>query len=192
MKLRLCILFAAAVLFAVGACDKREDTTVSKKPAETGPLIEAPPITEGLTEVDPETGVTIDIPVEIRQKWLSVVIVVDDKKENKQEEFTIDIGAEFRIPDSDLTVKVGHFIPEFRLDNNTITSLSSEPKNPSVGIAVMQKGEKIYPERGKWGWLHGNFPKIHPFQHERYALTLKGARYRDDNPHQGIDVKSTN
>jgi hypothetical protein len=135
--------------------------------------------------VDPETGVNIVIPVEIRQKWISVVIVVDDKKDNKQEELTVDIGGELKIPDSDLTVKIGPFVPEFSLNENTITSLSSEPKNPSVGIAVMQNGEKIFPEKGKWGWLHANFPKIHPFQHERFALTLKGARFRDDNPHQG-------
>jgi hypothetical protein len=180
MKKRLFILFAAAVLFAVGACDKKEDTTLSKKPVEKGPIIETPSSTEGLTIVDPETGVTIVVPAEVKEKWVYVIIEVNDKQEDKKEEFTVFIGGKFTIPDSDLTVNVGPFLPDFQLNEQTITSRSVDPNNPSVGISVEQGSEQIFPSTGKWGWLHANFPQIHSFQHERYTLTLKAARFKDE------------
>jgi len=180
MKKKVFILFAAAILLTVGACDKKEDTALSKKPATKGPIIESPSSPEGLTDEDPETGVTIIVPEEVKSKWMYVVIEVKDKKENKQEEFTIFIGGMLPIPDSDLTISVGPFLPDFQMDEKTITSRSAEPNNPSVGISVMENGNKIFPVTGKWGWLHANFPEIHSFQHERYALTLKGARFREE------------
>jgi hypothetical protein len=169
-------------LLTVGASDKKADTPLSKKPAAKSPLIDAPPSPEGLTDEDPETGVTIIVPEEVKSKWMYVVIEVDDKKENKQEEFTIFIGGMLTIPDSDLTISVGPFLPDFQLDEKTITSRSAEPNNPSVGISVKENGKKIFLLTGKWGWLHANFPGIHSFQHERYALTLKGAHFRDEEP----------
>lgn len=185
MKKRFFIFIAVIALFAAGACSRKDDAPASKGRMSQGPLIEAPASTGGLTEVDQETGVTVVVPDEVKSKWVYVVIEVNDKQEDKQEEFTVVIGDKFAIPNSGLTVNIGPFLPDFQMDGKTITSRSADPNNPSVGISVEQDGKQIFPVTGKWGWLHGNFPQVHSFQHERYALTLKGARFLDEEGQPG-------
>jgi hypothetical protein len=105
--------------------------------------------------------------------WSKVIVVVDDKQTKKQQEFTLKIGDEFKIPDSNLTVKIGPFFPDFKMNGTVITSSSNEPNNPSVGVAIFEGGARVFPATGQWGWLYAKFPAIHAFQHERFALALK-------------------
>jgi hypothetical protein len=186
MKIKkvLLLLLAIILLFSLWACEKGEDKAISKSPLQKGPIMDAEQSASDYIEEDPETKVKIVIPSSVRWKWVSVILIVDDKKENKQEEFTVDIGGELKIPDSDLTVKVGPFLPDFKMTEDTITTNSLEPNNPSVGVSVMEKGTHIFPLKGKWGWLHAKFPKIHSFEHERYALALKAAHFQEMVPHE--------
>ncbi|HDZ88696.1 MAG TPA: DUF2155 domain-containing protein, partial [Nitrospirae bacterium] len=39
-----------------------------------------------------------------------------------------------------------------------------------VHVTVLDGGREIFK-----GWLYSKFPTIHPFQHDKYGLTLKEA-----------------
>lgn len=186
MRHIIAILITAAVLFSAAGCEKKEEKAASKAPATKGPLIDTPSTEEAAAVPDPETGVTITVPDDVKEKWVYVVIEVEDRKENKKDEYTAFIGGKFSIPDSDLTVNIGPFLPDFHMDGKTITSRSADPKNPAVAVSVEQDGKQIFPTTGKWGWIYGNFPQVHAFQHERYTLTLKGARFRDEEKGEQI------
>ncbi len=126
-----------------------------------------------------KTEFNVVVPPEVTEKWLGVTISVDDKKENKQTDYNVESGGEFNIPDSGLTVKVGPFLPDFKMSGAVITSASSEPNNPAVGITVFDDGKKVFPPTGEVGWLYSKFPTIHSFQHERYGLILKAGTKKE-------------
>ena len=174
MKKALLIISMTAVLFSFAACKKKEEQSVSQNTVPKGPIIETPataPGHGGAMSQKPEFEIVV--PPEVKEQWSAVRFIVEDKKENKKQEFTVKIGEEFKIPDSRLTVKVGPFLPDFKMSAQTITSASNDPNNPSVGVMIYEDGKKIFPSPRKWGWLYMNFPTIHSFQHERFGLILK-------------------
>jgi hypothetical protein len=48
-----------------------------------------------------------------------------------------------------------------------ITSESNRPENPATQLQVFEGGREIF-----HGWLFAKFPDIHPFAHDKYAVTL--------------------
>ena len=179
MKKVLFILIAVMLSFSLWACQKQEEQAVSENTMPKGPIIDTPAAGLGHDTEGQKTVFKVVVPPEVADKWTAVVIVVDDKQANTQEEFTVNIGDDLIIPDSDLTVKVGPFLPDFKMSADTITSTTAEPNNPAVGIAIMQNGNKIFPPSGEWGWLYAKFPTIHSFQHDRFSLSLKAGRFID-------------
>ncbi len=174
MKKFIMVISITILLFSFGACQKKEEqSSAQKSPVPKGPIIETPSSPQGHGTPGQKTEFQLVVPPEVGGQWSKVTIIVDDKKENKKKEFTLNIGDEFNIPGSDLTVKIGPFLPDFKMNGTVITSSSNEANNPSVGVAIFQDGNKIFPNSGEWGWLYAKFPTIHSFQHERYSLTLK-------------------
>ncbi len=176
MKKLLIVMSAVLMIFSLWACQKQEEPPAAKKsPMPQGPIIDqsADPQGHGVTGTAKKTEFQVVTPPDVKEHWSQVVIIVEDKKENKKEEFTVSIGDDLKIPDSDLTVRVGPFLPNFKMSGTVITSSSNETVNPSVGVAVMKDGEKLFPKTGEWGWLYAKFPTIHSFQHERFSLVLK-------------------
>jgi hypothetical protein len=186
MKKALLVIIALMLLSSLWACQKEKEQVVSESPKPKGPIIDTPAAGAGHGGDGPKTVFKIVVPPEVADKWTAVVIVVDDKQASKKEEFTVNIGDDLIIPDSDLSVKVGPFLPDFKMSADTITSTTSDPNNAAVGIAVMQNGNKIFPPSGEWGWLYANFPTIHSFQHDRFSLTLKAGLFKESkegSPH---------
>ena len=169
----LLMISLAALLFSFGACNKQEEQPVSKGPAPRGPIMDSKSAPPGHGTPGKKTEVQIVIPRIVKEQWTQVTIILDDKKENKKQELTLNIGDEFKIPDSKLTIQIGPFLPDFKMTGSVITSSSNIPNNSAVGFAIMEDGKKIFPPSGKWGWLYAKFPDAHSFQHERYGLTLK-------------------
>ncbi|MGO9612170.1 MAG: DUF2155 domain-containing protein [Dissulfurispiraceae bacterium] len=118
-------------------------------------------------ELKPKVTKAIVVPEEVKGKWSKVKLIVQDKSSGKKTEYTVKLGSELEIPGSGLKVAVGQFLPDFTMDNDTITSKSNEPNNPAVRIEVFEKGQSIYK-----GWLYAKFPQIHPFEHQKYGLSL--------------------
>jgi hypothetical protein len=172
MKKYLSAAVIVIMLFAFAACKKKEEEQISQTPAQRGPIIDSPADMTGHTKTQ-EIEFQVVVPPDVEEEWSAVKLLVEDKKLNKTREVTVQIGGEFNISDSNLTVKVEHFLPDFKMSGPIITSGSNLPKNPAVGVIILEDGMQIFPESGKWGWLYSKFPTIHPFQHERFGLKLK-------------------
>ena len=107
------------------------------------------------------------VPDSVKGKWKAVKIAVTDKETNKETVYSVAIGSEFTIPNTNLAIKVDNFLPHFMMDGTTLTSQSNEPKNPAAQIRIMEGGKEIFK-----GWLFSLFPTTHAFQHPRYGFTL--------------------
>ena len=111
----------------------------------------------------------VNIPEMVKGKWTAVRLLIEDKQEGTSKEYTVALGKALPIKGSNLVVEVQEFLPDLKIEGNTFTSASNELLNPSVRIAVMQDGKEVFK-----GWLFQLFPSIHPFQHERYNIVLRG------------------
>ena len=170
MKKALILVSAALLLISLGACQKKEEQTAEKKsPMPSGPIVDMPATPPGHGTQGPKTEFQVVVPPEVEGQWTQVTIIVEDKKENTKKDYTVDIGGELKIPDSNLVMKIGPFLPDFKMSGSVITSASNDPNNPSVGVAIYEDGKKVFPTSGEWGWLYAKFPTIHSFQHDRYS-----------------------
>ncbi len=157
MKVKVVAVTAGALLvLSFGACKKKEEPL---------PQAQMPP---GVHEITmPKGEQRIVVPDYVQGKWAAVKIEVLDKTTNKKDVVTIGLGSEYSIPGTDLKIKVGDFLPDFRMDGLTITSASGELNNPAVHVTVYEGEKEIFSS-----WLYSNFPSIHPFKHDKYSLTL--------------------
>ena len=185
MKRFMGIVSIVVLIFAFGACskEKQEAKPAAESQVKKGPIIDTPPAGHGASAQ--RTQMKIVVPPEVGEMWKSVTIVVEDKQQKKDTEFNVQIGDEFSIPDSTLKVKVGPFLPDFKMSGSVITSATNEPNNPSVGIAIFDGDKKLFPPSGEWGWLYAKFPNIHSFQHERFSLKLKAGTKQEQTDKQG-------
>jgi len=175
-----------AVLLLFGACSKKEE---QPQPTPQAPMMKQGPIMETPSQALPPgheaTGqpgheaagqkveYNVVVPPEVKGKWSAVKLIIEDKKTNKIQEYTVKLDSEFKIPDSKLTIKVGDFLPDFKLGAQVITSASNNLVNPAAGVVIYEDGSQIFPESGKWGWFYAKHPTIHPFQHSRFSVLLK-------------------
>jgi len=114
-----------------------------------------------------KTASVVVVPASVMGKWKAVKIQVADKNVKRQRVFTIPIGSEFKLPDSNLTLTVENFLPHFVMDGTTLTSASNELRNPAAQLSVKEGGREIFR-----GWLFTLYPTTHSFQHPQYGFTL--------------------
>jgi len=155
--------------FGLGACKKKEQPSASNAPQ----MAPGPQMPQG--QMAPGMGMTkipmkVVVPDSVKGKWSGVKLLLDDKASKKTEEFTVNLNSQLKIPNTDLKVAVGDFLPDFRMDQGTITSASNDPNNPAVAVTVYEGDKEIFK-----GWLYLKFPTIHPFEHPKYGLTMKEA-----------------
>ncbi len=200
MKKVLIVVCSLSLLLAAGACKKKEQTV--PQPSMPGPQQQLPPGHPGMAPggpvapaapgvpgapagvpgtagvpgniVMPKGETMVNIPDAVKGKWKAVILIVEDKASKKSSEYTIKLNSDFKIPNSNLKITVGDFLPDFRMNGLEITSMSNDPNNPAVGIKVFEGGKEIFPAPGKkWGWLYAKFPTMHPFEHAKYGISLK-------------------
>lgn len=160
------------ILFSITSCRRREEYPIPRATMKEGPIMDAQDVSPHGTPRQKNTFQVV-VPEEVKGRWSAVKLMIGDKKLNKTQEFTVNLGGELRVPDSGLTVKIGPFLPNFKIDGNIITSASNAPDNPAVGVIIYEDGRQIFPEREGWGWLYAKYPDIHPFQHGRFGIILK-------------------
>jgi len=156
--LKKCLVVIVSILISLSlvSCKKKEEQPV---PQASGP---------GTGVMMPPGETKVVVPEAVKGKWDAVKLVIEDKLAKKTSEVTVKLDSEYTIPNSNLKIKVGEFLPDFKMDGLTITSSSNEPNNPAVRVAVYENGKEIFK-----GWLYSKFPTIHPFQHDKYGITLK-------------------
>jgi hypothetical protein len=109
----------------------------------------------------------IVVPDSVKGAWKAVKVEVEFKEKKNKKTFTIPVNSEFKVPDTDLTFKVGNFLPHFTMAADQITSGSNNPENPAAQLEVFQGGKEIF-----HGWLFSKFPAVHPFTHDKYGVAL--------------------
>ena len=171
----LSIMFATSFM----SCQKKEEQTEAKAPVQQGPIIDIPAPAPGHGTPGKKPEFSVVVPPEVAEKWAAVTIAIDDRQESKQTDYVVALGSELKIPDSSLTVKVGPFLPDFKMSGEIITTATNEPNNPAVGITIFEDGKQVFPSTGQVGWLYSKFPTIHSFQHDRYGLILKGGSKKE-------------
>jgi hypothetical protein len=107
------------------------------------------------------------IPDAVQSTWKAVKVEVEFKEKKTKKDFTVPLNSEFKVPDSDITLKVGAFLPHFSMAAEQITSGSNNPENPAVQLEVFQGGQEIF-----HGWLFSKYPAVHPFSHDKYGVSL--------------------
>lgn len=177
------VMLSLALVFSVVACKKKE--TQPPVPQTTAPMTPGPvmqgPISPEAQQTVPGSGMPVQggekqvvVPESVKGKWSAVKIIVEDKVSKKTQEYTINLNSDFKIPNSNLKVYVGEFLPDFKMDGLALTSASNQPNNPAVGIRVLEGDTQLFPTIGKkWGWLFSKMPAVHPLNHEKYNLILK-------------------
>ena len=176
MKKTAIYILPLLVLLCV-SCNKAEtnyagdiaDPLLPAQPAGQTEAPTPPPLRGGAHSDIPDlTGATVIIPDMVKGKWKSVVLMLEDKKTQKITEHTVNLGDEWIIPNSNIHVKVGTFLPDLIIQGTVFTSVSNELKNPAIHVTISENDKELFK-----GWLFSLFPTMHSFQHERFAITLK-------------------
>jgi hypothetical protein len=147
---------------------------VQMPPGQVQPGQMPPPGTQRPGLMMPRGKAHVVVPDSVKGRWSGAKIVVEDKFTKSKHEYTVKLDSDFKIPSTDLSVHVGDFLPDFRMDGLNLTSASNNPVNPALAIRVFEKGKQIFPAPGKeWGWLFAKVPSVHPFEHQKYGIILK-------------------
>ncbi|MBM4136794.1 MAG: hypothetical protein FJ241_08185 [Nitrospira sp.] len=145
-----------------------------------GPIMQGPVSPEGQKKMPgaamtmPATEKKVVVPDTVKGKWSAVTLVVEDRIAKQTQEYKVNLHGNFAIPNSNVKVFVGDFLPDFKMDGQVLTSGANDPKNPAVSIRVFEGDKQIFPAPGKkWGWLFAKLPTVHPLKHPRYGIILK-------------------
>jgi hypothetical protein len=167
MKKVLAGILAVGLAFSFAGCKKEE-----KKPQLPAghPSMEGgmPPMGGAAPDM-PKVDRKVVVPKEVTARWKAVRIAVEDKAAKSTKEYVIPVGGEQAVPNTNYTIKVLYFLPDFRMADKDITSASDKPNNPAAQVVVTEGGKEIAK-----AWLFAMNPGIHPFQHEKLGLTLAG------------------
>ncbi len=157
--LKKSILLIAAMTLALGfaSCKKKEQAAPQQVTPQQVPSI-----------VMPQGGPQVVVPPEVKDAWKAVTLVIADKTTGKTTETNVNIGTGYTIPGSTMKIEAVSFLPDFKMSGSQITSVSNEPNNPAAQVRIFDGGKQIFK-----GWLYSKYPAIHPFQNDKYGVTLK-------------------
>jgi len=166
MKKLLSVILVSGLVFSITACKKKEEKP-QLPPGHPSMQGGMPPA--GMPADMSKVDRTIMIPKEVAKKWSAVKLIVEDKVAKKAKEYTLAVGSELAVPNTKVKIKVLAFLPDFKMGDKDITSASDKPNNPAAQVAVTEPGKEDWK-----GWLYSLHPDIHPFTHDKLAITLVG------------------
>jgi hypothetical protein len=165
-KFTLLVAVLMMVSFAGAGCKKKQPPPPPMPPqgapGQSG-MPGAPHDETGAPPVEKK----IIVPDDVKGAWKAVKIEVEFKEKKNKKTFTVPLNSEFKVPGSDLALKVGNFLPHFTMGVDQITSGSNAPENPAAQLEVFQGGKEIF-----HGWLFSKYPAVHPFTHDKYGVAL--------------------
>jgi hypothetical protein len=165
-KFNLLVAALLMVTLAGAGCKKKQSPPPPMPPqgAPGQPGMTGGPHGEGGPPPAPKQVV---VPDAVKKAWKAVKVQVEYKEKKTKKDFTVPLNSEFKVPDSDITLKVGAFLPHFSMAGDQITSGSNNLENPAVQMEVFQGGQEIF-----HGWLFSKYPAVHPFSHDKYGVSL--------------------
>lgn len=165
------IIYFIVISFLSVSCQDRQK---EKQPIPQVPLQQThdKQITSNTGSMSPhgnikKTEKKVEVPDSVKKRWTRAVIVVEDIKGKGRYEQTVMIGSEFSLKGSNIIVKTGDFIPDFKMTDTVITTASNELNNPALRVEVFEGDKQLFK-----GWLYMKFPEVHAFEHERYSIRL--------------------
>jgi hypothetical protein len=165
MKKLLAVILVSGLVFSFAGCKKKEEKP-QLPPGHPGIENGMP---AGMSATMPKIDRTVMVPKEVSSKWSAVKLAIEDKVTKSKKEYTVAIGSELAVPNTKVKIKVLTFLPDFKMADKEITSLSDNPNNPAAQVAVTEPGKE------EWkGWLYSMHPSIHPFPHDKLSVTLVG------------------
>jgi hypothetical protein len=167
--LKKTVAVAAVLVLAIslGACKKKEaqPQIPAGHPGMQGGMPGMPAGAPPVQKIDR----TVIVPKEVAKKWSAVKLNIEDKTGKGAKQYVVAVGSDLSIPNTNMKVKVLAFLPDFRMGDKEITSATDKPNNPAAQIIVQEPGKE------EWkGWVYSMHPEVHPFQHEKIAITLIG------------------
>jgi hypothetical protein len=166
---KIALLTVALLVFALAlsACKKKEQAPPPPMPGQGMPGQEMPGQHGGMAPMGGGPEKKVVVPDAVKGNWKAVKIEVEYKEKKAKKQYSVPLHSEFKVPDSDLVVKIGEFLPHFTMAADSITSSSNNPENPAARMEVLQNQKEIF-----HGWLFAKFPTVHPFQNDKYGITL--------------------
>jgi hypothetical protein len=166
MKKLLSAVLACSLVLTIAGCKKEEEKAQLPPghPSAEGGMQQQ----SGMPDM-PRVDRSVTVPNEVKAKWKSVKLAIEDRTSKSVKEYTVAVGSDLAVPNTKVTVKVLAFLPDFLMNEKDITSASDKPNNPAAQVAVREQGREVWK-----GWLYSMHPGVHPFQHEKIALTLVG------------------
>ena len=164
------VLLALVSILMLSACKAKEEAPPEAAPTPLeqqepgGFTMDEPPI-----EIREEHKIkmVIEVSDEIQNAWSAVKLEIIEKESGKSEIYEFKRGEEKAIKDTDLKVKVTHFIPNFTMGDGIMTSLDANSINPAVNMIVTEGGNEIWNSV-----IFAEFPDTHPFEHEKYVILI--------------------
>ncbi|MCG6551185.1 MAG: DUF2155 domain-containing protein [Candidatus Magnetominusculus sp. LBB02] len=145
--------------------------TLAKQKQEAQHPVNRPDISNERPSPHQETGekhqLDIVVPENVRDKWQAVKFSIRDKKADKTQTVTVQLGSEYTVAGTSITIKPTVFLPDFKMDSHTITSVSAELNNPAVNVVISDTDKELFK-----GWLYSKYPDVHPFEHDTFAIIL--------------------
>jgi hypothetical protein len=165
LKKMVAMVVVLVLTVSFGACKKKEEKP-QMPPGHPGMEGGMPPA--GMQNA-PKVDRQVIVPKEVAAKWTAVKLNIEDKAGKSTKEYTVAVGSELAVPNANMKIKVLAFLPDFKMGDKDITSVSDKPNNPAAQIAVIEPGKE------EWkGFIYSLHPGIHPFQHEKISITLVG------------------
>ena len=153
----LMVILVLALAVAIG-CQKKAEEIPLDMPEETSGEVPMPAVPS-----------KIMVPEEVAAKWKAVVLEVTDKDTNERSDYTMNISETAPLGSTGLTVFVEAFLPSFQMAGEVFTSSSPDLNNPAAKIKITDEaGAELFNR-----WLFSLYPATHPFDHPRFAITLK-------------------
>ncbi|HYA88605.1 MAG TPA: DUF2155 domain-containing protein [Nitrospirota bacterium] len=165
----LAVILTIIVTFA--ACKKKEEQPQIMPPGH--PAMEGGMPAPGMPAPGmpsmPKVERKVIVSKEVAARWKAVKLAIENKTAKTTKEYTVNIGSELSVPNTNLTVKVLAFLPDFKMTDKEFYSQSDKPNLPAAQVVVGENGKEIWNN-----WLFAMQPSIHPFQHEKIGILLIG------------------
>jgi len=160
-NVRRSIVLMFILLLALGVaigCQQKAEEVPLNMPEETSGEVPMPAVPS-----------KIMVPEEIAAKWKAVVLEVIDKDTSERSDYTMNIGETAPLGSTGLKVFVEAFLPSFQMAGEVFTSSSPDLNNPAAKVKITDEaGAELFNR-----WLFSLYPATHPFDHPRFAITLK-------------------
>jgi hypothetical protein len=141
----LSILLAAVLLVVTfSGCGKKKEQEEVQKAREW----ELSNFAEGVTPAPKPAplpkDVVIVVPESTKAAFHKVKMGVGNRKTKEISKFDVKIGGTAAVPGTGFTIKIGPYLPHFKVDGKTITTKGDEPDDPAVRATITEGGKVVF------------------------------------------------